>query len=406
VHGAFQASDVWVIALMGIGVYGFFQSESRISPIWRWTLAVSSLGLTLAWAQAVVHGLDQRVPLLSAMLFGREFLFFALLLPVAPYILSSRREITRFVVTLDVLVTFFSAAMIAASVHLIPSSFVNAYQVHTDGPTVRIYTKMQELIALGFTCALGYRLLGARRYRAAATTALIVCAGAVILLLTRALYIGLIAGIVACALTWGTGYSRPSSYVRKRMALIVVGMLIIGVGLVVFAPSVLDSSALQAISSRFTAGLENLQGQGTGTVQLREHLASFELRLLGGHWPFGLGFLPPSVYYVASLPSGDIMDVDLGVLQAVITMGVIGAVFIYLPVLMTTIKLTRPLIKAGGQFQWLRLGIYIWLVSVLVSSLTLDTLFSETGIILTTLVLGVAIRVDTLERPGGKYQDA
>jgi hypothetical protein len=396
-HGTFQAIDVCVIAVIVIGAYGLLQSKSRISPFWRSTLAISSLGLTLVWIQSVIHGVNQGAPLLSAMLYGRDFLFFALLLPVAPYILSSRREVTRLVVTLAVLTTCFSLALIAASIHLVPSSLPNAYLAHTEGSILRIYTRMGDLIPLGFTCSLGYLLVGPRRYRKAAATILIVCTVAVMLLLTRALYLGLIVGILACAVTWAMGHSRFSVYMRKRMVLL-VGVLCLGIALTVVESAVVGDSVLQGIFSRFGTGIENLQGQGGGgTVQLREHVASFELQLLGGQWLFGLGFLPPSVLFINALPNGSIRDVDLGLLQAVMTMGVVGTVFIYLPVVATTVKLARPLVKVTGQFEWLRLGIYVWLVSVLVGSLTLQTLFSETGLLLTAVVLGVAIRVSTLE---------
>jgi len=397
VRGSFQALDVCAVALIAIGTYGLFQNSRRIPVVWSRLLAVSSLGLLLAWAQAVIHAVDSRAPVLSAALYGRDFLFFAILLPVSPYILSNRRDVFRFAITVAFLTTIFSAGLIAASLHLIPKSVVNAYLAHHDGSLIRIYTRMQELIALGMACSMAYLLLGARRHRLWVTASLILCTGAVVVLLTRALYIGLIAGIVACFATWGLGYSGPSARVRRRLALFVGGILLVVVALVVLDPAVVNSSALQAIITRFSAGVENLQGQGSGSLQLREHLASFELNLLGGHWLFGLGFLPPSVFYIPQLPSGSVRDVDLGALQSVMTMGAVGTVFVYLPIVVATIKLARPLRAGARRLEWIRLGVYIWLVSVLASSITLDTLFGETGSLLTAVVLGAVIRVTALE---------
>jgi hypothetical protein len=397
-HGSFQATDVCVIAVIALGLHGLLRRERRIPRSWRVMLGVASVGLTLAWSQAVLHGVDKAVPLKSALLFGRDFLFFAILLPLAPYILSSRKEITRFVVALAILTTVFSLVLIAASCHLVSPSAANAYQTHTDGSTIRIYTRMQDLVALGFACSFGYVLIGRRRYRRMATISLTVCIAAVILLLTRAVYIGLIVGVVAAAVTWGAGYTRPSAFVRKRLGVIVAALLVVGFAVMVFVPSLLDSAVLQAIVKRFGEGVENLQGQKAGTLQQRENLASFELQLLGGKWLFGLGFLPPSVFYFASLPSGSIRDVDLGPLQAVMTMGVAGAAFIYLPVVATVARIARPLGKVGGRLEWLRLGLYVWLVSLVAGSITLGTLFTETGSLLAAVALGFAIRVDVLER--------
>jgi hypothetical protein len=398
IHGSFQATDICAIALIAMGLRGLYQSSQRMPASWRLLLAASSIGLTIAWAQAVIHAADHGASLKSAALFGRDFLFFAILLPLAPYIVSSRREINRFVVTLAVLTTIFSCTLIAASVHLVPTSIANAYLVHTVGSFARVYTRMQDLIALGFACSLGFVVLGGRRHRFAGVMMLLACTVAVILMFTRALYIGLIAGVVVGVLIWGVGYSRPSAAVRKRMTMIVIGIVLIVVALVAFDPSLFESAALQAIVKRFSAGVENIQGQGAGTLELRERLATLELQLLGGHWLFGLGFLPPSVFYVPELPLGSIRDVDLGLLQAVVTMGIVGTVFVFVPVLATAMRLARPLRRAAGQLEWLRLGVFVWLVSVIASSLTLDTLFGETGSLLSAVVIGVAARAHTIER--------
>ena len=116
---------------------------------------------------------------------------------------------------------------------------------------------------------------------------------------------------------------------------------------------------------------------------MREAVTKTMKAYLGERWPGGLGFVPPATHYFEGLPGGSIRDSDLGVLNAVMTMGVIGAALIYLPVISMLIDcLRRRPLRQAGEYSWLRYGGAIWIVATLVSSVTLTTLFSTSGVVL------------------------
>jgi hypothetical protein len=117
------------------------------------------------------------------------------------------------------------------------------------------------------------------------------------------------------------------------------------------------------------------------------------LHVLGNDWPVGLGFQHPSAHPYPTLPSGSIRDPDLGVLNAVMLMGVVGAILVYLPALIVLRALTkRPREReaALGE-EWLRLGATIWIIAVVASSITLIELFSFGGLELSATMLALAV---------------
>jgi predicted membrane channel-forming protein YqfA (hemolysin III family) len=96
------------------------------------------------------------------------------------------------------------------------------------------------------------------------------------------------------------------------------------------------------------------------------------------------------VHFYPQFPSGSIRDTDLGVLNAVMTMGLIGAALIYLPLLVTLVHCMRHArTKARLRFPWVSYGGQIWIVATLASSVTLVTLFSPAGLVLSAAILAV-----------------
>jgi hypothetical protein len=90
------------------------------------------------------------------------------------------------------------------------------------------------------------------------------------------------------------------------------------------------------------------------------------------------------------LPEGSIQDADVGVLNAVMTMGVVGAALVCIPVVLTLAScLRRSSGQWDGQYAWLRYGGAVWIVATLVSSVTLVTLFSTSGLALTAVFVTV-----------------
>jgi hypothetical protein len=143
----------------------------------------------------------------------------------------------------------------------------------------------------------------------------------------------------------------------------------------------------------------------SGTFGYRTNLDAKMLHILGPQWPIGLGFLDPSVHYVAGLPEGAIRNSDIGVFNALMTMGVIGAFFIYAPLLYGFVELLR----AAGSWRrlglperrWVAYGGTAWIAWALVGSWNLVVLFSVAGLVVTALVLGCLAQATAMTRVPG-----
>ena len=175
----------------------------------------------------------------------------------------------------------------------------------------------------------------------------------------------------------------------RSVAVIVIGALVFGALVVVLAaPGIVSGGTIgHRLSSVFT----DIQ-TGGGTVAFRESVTNVMTAYLGEQWPAGLGFVAPSTHYFFGLPLGSIRDSDLGVLNAVMTMGVVGAALIYFPLVLMLINcLRRSSALWTVEYSWLRYGGAVWIVATLVSSATLVTLFSVSGLTLTAIGIMILI---------------
>jgi hypothetical protein len=192
---------------------------------------------------------------------------------------------------------------------------------------------------------------------------------------------------------WWIPRRRSLGHTRGRIpgTLVAIGALIIA--LAVLAPTLLTIAA-----HRIAEGLTNLQ-QNSGNVGYRTQLDHQLLNDLGSSWPIGLGFLDPTSRYFLGLPQGSIRNSDTGVLNSLMTMGVVGTVLMYLPVLTGIRALTRTRVTRRGrrtvidtaEGRWPDLGIVMWLLQLIVGSVTLVVLFSTGGLVLVAAVMGATI---------------
>jgi hypothetical protein len=126
---------------------------------------------------------------------------------------------------------------------------------------------------------------------------------------------------------------------------------------------------------------------------------------LGGHALLGLGFIDPRDQYDPSLPYGSIRNSDVGILNVVMTMGVVGAVLYYLPLLTVGVALAiRGWRGCSNTIAWIGLGSFAWCVTAAVTSPTLVTLFSPTGVVSAAAMLGLGLVVVLEARPGAQRQ--
>ena len=154
-----------------------------------------------------------------------------------------------------------------------------------------------------------------------------------------------------------------------------------------------------AVAQRFVSTFTDIgsSNTATSTVAVRTSVAHDMLTVLGGKWPIGVGFVPPSAHYYAILPKGSLRDVDLGVLNAVMTMGVIGAVLVFAPlvvVLMACMRAART--TDPDRRYWLIYGGQMWIVATIGASLTLVTLFSKSGLVMSAVIIAVLCQPEVI----------
>lgn len=350
--------------------------------------------VTIARSLAIDH-----VGLIDAVVFSRDFLLFSLFLIFLPRVRLDDRDIAFLGFTLGLGVVVFAIGQVILSLGIgQPGRLIHVQQTYEEDGFTRVYSSMTDLVNVALLVAgsalfFVHRASGRRVALPLATLLLV----SVIVQLTRARWIGLIAGVVVVGCWFalaGDGRLRPT--VRRRL-LLGVGALAAFAGVfLLVAPGALPGGS---VAHRLVSAFSDVQS-GAGTIAIRENVTTVMLSLLGESWAFGLGFIPPAAHYYNSLPAGSIRDSDLGVLNAVMTMGVVGAVLIYLPLLYGLLVCLRSGSRpATARYACLRWGAAAWIVATLLSSITLVTLFSLSGAILTAIVLTVAVRSTLPDAP-------
>ena len=125
------------------------------------------------------------------------------------------------------------------------------------------------------------------------------------------------------------------------------------------------------------------------------------LVVLGPAWPIGLGFLHPAIHYVAGLPEGSIRNSDLGLMQVLMTMGVLGLALLLSIVLVPAGSAVRWLLVATGDVGPADLGHVIVsgavasVASALAASMTLGT-FAEGPSAMVAGVVAVVLLVEVV----------
>lgn len=320
--------------------------------------------------------------------FGRDFLYFALLLQLLPRMHLSRREIEVLIGILGAGACAFAIGQIAIATGMgAPWWLVHAGLTVQSAGLTRVYAQATDLVVVVLTASLGGTLAGSGTRRRLVAPAVTLLLGASILLeLGRSLWVGVGTGLLSVTL-WLLIRDRGELRARlgKRLP-IAVATLVVATILVLLAgaDSLLHGGVAQRIGSTFS----QLQ-TGTGTVSYRTQVFDTLAGLLGANWPIGLGFIPSTAHYYLSLPGGSIRNPDVGVMNALMTMGAIGTALIYWPLISTLRETMRRQAGETREFAWLRYGGSIWIVGTIVSSVTLITLFSPSGLTITAVLLAI-----------------
>jgi hypothetical protein len=405
--GSFGIQDCAVLALVA-GLY-WYRGEivggrqgrvARIAAIWS---ACFVAWWTITFARSVL--LDG-IPMRYAASYGRDFLYFAILLPLAVRARLPSKSVRHGACLLIAGVVAFALGQIASSL----SGHELTWLVHptssneTSGQ-LRVYSPMSDVVStcLIFAAALLFAG-GVSRRRVPAAALVMLLAVSVALQLTRSDYaamaVALVTGVAVYSLRGG---SFTAVIVRVAMAVLVVTVAVIVLGTANVGNSGIGSVASR-VAERAESGVSAVSNS-SGTFGYRTNLDAKMLHVLGSQWPIGLGFQDPSVHYVAGVPEGAIRNSDTGVFNALMTMGVIGALLIYAPLLYGFVELLR----AAGSWRrlglserrWIAYGGTAWIAWALVGSWNLVVLFGVTGLVVTGLVLGWLAQATAMTRTPG-----
>jgi hypothetical protein len=390
--GSFRPNDLFVFMLLGSLAAWNMRDSAGPSPrhvvlARRW--AVAFIGW---WLLTVVRSsFFDTVPLLQAGLFGRDFLYFGLLVPALVGVAWTRDELLLMVRILGAATLVFAVAAIMSAVGLPGLTFITHPDLIANfhGLT-RVYAPMNDLVVLAFGAGIGLALLATSvKLQRIGWSLAVVMGVAFALQLTRAAYVAALLAVVATTVLWL--YQRDSVSLRMRprvFSLFLCLALLVGTFTLVGN----NGSGVGAVVSRATSSLSDVQSR-SANVGYRLDVAQRMERVLGGDWPVGLGFWHPSYHYVPDLPDGSIRNGDLGISNSLMTMGLIGTLLLYLPLLYTIVALqkARSNRRGRGSEGWLAYGVASWLLIVVAASATLITLFSVTGLVLVAFALTLAL---------------
>jgi hypothetical protein len=383
----FEDAAIFALLLVAAGWLLAGQGDHRPSRAAR-TVSLAGVALLLWWMLIVGRSVATHdVSLTHAASFGRDFGFFAALLALLPRVRLRDRDIGVLLSVLFAGVLLYACGQIMTAMGGNVGSLIHYHYTLEESGVTRVYANMTDLVTAGLAVSIAACLLARGRIaRALAAPAAIVLTTSTVLQLTRARWLGVIVGLVLATLWLLFSDRGYSSAILRRRSLLALGALALSALLVlVAAPGILSGgTVIHRLMSIFS------DIQGGGTVATRERVTSAMTAYLGEKWPTGLGFLPPGTHYVQTLPEGSIRDSDVGVLNAVMTMGVVGAALVYLPVVAILGSCLRNVGRRRPTgFGWLRFGGAIWLVSTLFTSITLVTLFSPAGLAMSAVIIAL-----------------
>jgi hypothetical protein len=380
---------VFVLVLAAAGWTLSTKSRPRRSPTSR-ILSYAGVALIVWWTFTVLRTWIGHEPSLTrAASFGRDFGYFGALLIVLPRVRLTQRDVAVLlgVVTFGTCVFAVGQIMIGAGLGQ-PGSLISFRYTLVESGVTRVYANMTDLVTACLAASISACLLARqRKLRLVAFPIALLLTVSTVLQLTRARWIGIVLALLLISLWFiFNDNARISAILRRRLGVMAGTLVAIGMIVALAAPGVLSGGT---VGHRLSSVVTEFQSGG-GTVAIRESVTKKMTAYLGDKWPAGFGFVPPTTHYFEGLPEGSIRDSDVGVLNAVMTMGAIGATLIYLPLLWMLIAcLRRTPRERVAPYGWLRLGGAIWILSTLISSVTLVTLFSAAGLAMTSVFLTI-----------------
>lgn len=336
----------------------------------------------------VISGL----PIKAALANGHYYLYFALLIALLPRALRGRDDRISLTVTLGIGALLFSFAVVGRDLfHVNTGALIHAsQQTKTVGGFTKDYDPVGDLSFAAVLFGIGMLVLGrGGRLRALGAVLIAICGTASALEFTRANYLAFLLAIPLASALWVVRRSALTERIRRFAVVLLASGIVAGSLIVIVSPSSsggpqAPSSPIALVSGRLTSGVSEFTSS-QGTVAARLDISRSLLHVLDGSWPIGLGFLDPQHHYVLGAVNGSIQEPDVGLLNALLPMGLVGVVLLYVPLLAAL----GALISSAGHESsegWVRYGATIWLIALLITSVTLIVLFSAAGLVMTAVI--------------------
>ncbi|HTX30136.1 MAG TPA: hypothetical protein VMD09_02060 [Solirubrobacteraceae bacterium] len=401
-HIAFTITAQDLVVFLLVATLVWYNGRDRFRGVTArgWPRAAvwwSALFLAL-WLVTVIRTvLTSPVPFIHAMFIARDFAYFALLLPLLVGPLRRASDRTALLATCAIGGVVASLAQIAAAVSGSGLTLlVHPVNTLTYSSIVRIYTGAAVLPVAMLPLGMGLALLGAsRRARAAGLLLSVVGAAAIAVSLTRAEYVGEVAGLGLAFALWLAVGDTQARVGRRRAIRGLAGVGVIVALLVLYKPPVAANNAVSGVTARITSTVTDLANPTTqgNTLEIRAGEEQDLEYVLRGNWLFGLGFLDPTYDYIPYVPLGSIRNSDTGYFNTLMTIGVFGTVLYCLPLLAVPLGMVRRrlLERRRAVEGWIGFGVAAWSIAVLISSQDLVMLFSPTGVVSVSAVLALGI---------------
>jgi hypothetical protein len=382
-------TDLFVLALVGVlGWWTLMRPQPLAGEPGRLLLAWSA-AFAAWWLVTVTRTVVMSdVPPLEAAIYGRDFLYAAVLAPLAFAVFHERSAARALAATLGIgAVIFASAQLVRAAFGIDVSAFIHTeLATETEAGLIRDFTEMASVVTAAAAFGVGIAAVSATtRMRVAGAGLALLAATATALQFVRAIYLGLAVGLIAATALWSVQPGPVAARIRRAAGAVAATLVLVFAvsELVGIEPS--PDSPVAAIRERIVVGGENVATQ-TGTFGYRYEVGAALLGELGDRWVLGAGFLDPNFVYFPGVPQGSIRNPDLGVLNGVATIGLVGTILLYLPLiagiafLVRTARYLRP--DARDDAAWSAFGGTVWLLAIFTASLTLVTLYNVPGIAL------------------------
>lgn len=401
----FQDAAVLALAALLYGRRNAVEPGPRVRLIRAAT--VWSACFIAFWAFTVARSwLVGGIPLLKAALFGRDFLYFAILLPLALRTdIPARSLRTGGWILFVGLVISAGATTVASLTGATLPWLLHPSQADPELGLTRVYLLMGDLANTCLIFAGAFFLSRSARgnqWVAGWLTLLLLLSA--LLQLTRANYLALAVAFLLGTYVFMAHYAAGGTRLVRAVVAVLILLTCAFSLSTVTGGTTAGGSVATSVVTRVQTGLTDLS-QSAGTVGYRQRVDAAMVQVLGSRWPIGLGFLHPVAHYVAALPSGSIRNSDTGVFNILMTMGAIGLILLYAPFIYAIRYLLgsarRPSQLSPARPPWIVYGGVAWIGWAIAGSPTLIVLFSTSGLVLAALVLAAIARA---ELPGVESQ--